>query len=321
MQNKERATVIIPTYNYANYITNAIESILNQSYPNDLIEIIIIDDGSTDNTYDILKPYIEKRKIIYHYQENKGKAYATQKGIDLSSGEIIFNLDADDYFYPSKIEKVINTFIKYPNVTHVGHPADFLNKDKIQTSENIDNNFLNKPIIGNELLLTFLTKRLLFGGGSTFSARAITLKNIKIPTGIDMYIDEYLIYATAIFGASYLLSEPLSVWRIHGKNYSVDKSEEILKEKNQRLLSSSEAMLSFISNSNLFTQQIVQLYELKHIDRLYSSKEQHNEKSVSDILKLLYKIKSFRYSISDLHTYRIFYRLIPNSIINILKRR
>ena len=316
-----KVSVVIPTFNYAIYIIEAIESILDQSYPKEFIEIIVVDDGSTDKTSEALKPYIENNQIIYYYQENQGKATATQKGIDLSTGNIIFNLDADDYFHPHKIEQVVQIYQKHPRVTHVGHLADILRRDKVQYSEKVNNQFLNKPINGNELLTDFLKKRLLFGGGSTFSARTEILKKIKIPAGIDMYIDEYLIYATTIFGGSYLISEPLSVWRIHGKNYSVDKSKDVLKEKNKRLLSSSECMLKFITNSNLYSQQIIRLYELKHIDRVYSSKERNTEKSISDIFKLVAKLCSFKYPISDLHTYRIFYRLIPSSIINILKSK
>jgi glycosyltransferase involved in cell wall biosynthesis len=69
-------TVLIPTYNYAHYIQNAIDSILDSNFPQEEIEIITIDDGSTDNTRDVIGKYTDR--VRYIYQENKGKASATQ---------------------------------------------------------------------------------------------------------------------------------------------------------------------------------------------------------------------------------------------------
>src|SRR5437764_1056295 len=97
-------SVIIPTYNYARYIGEAIYSVLQQDYPKDKKEIIVFDDGSTDNTKDILNEFIENKTIRYFYQDNNGKASATYKAIQKASGKYIFNLDADDYFLPGKIK-------------------------------------------------------------------------------------------------------------------------------------------------------------------------------------------------------------------------
>ena len=96
-------SVIIPTYNYANYIVEAITSVLNQNYPTDKIEIIVVDDGSTDNTEETLKPFVDEGRIVFYSQQNQGKASATYFGIQNCTGEYIFNLDADDYFLPNKI--------------------------------------------------------------------------------------------------------------------------------------------------------------------------------------------------------------------------
>ena len=103
-------SVIIPTYNYAAYIQEAINSITEQDYPKDKIEIIVVDDGSTDNTKEVLQYLIQNNTINYYYQQNKGKASATFKAIQLSSGKYIFNLDADDYFLPGKLQKAVTIF-------------------------------------------------------------------------------------------------------------------------------------------------------------------------------------------------------------------
>jgi glycosyltransferase involved in cell wall biosynthesis len=93
-------SVIIPTYNRADCITRAIDSVLAQKYKN--YEIIVVDDGSTDDTRRVLEPYMNR--IRYIYQENAGCAAARNTGIRASCGEWIAFLDSDDRWLPEKLE-------------------------------------------------------------------------------------------------------------------------------------------------------------------------------------------------------------------------
>lgn len=97
---KGLVSVIIPTYNHGQYLLIALKSVFNQTYRN--IEIIIIDDGSTDNTKIILNPYMDKIKYI-HFQHNQGVSKARNVGIMAAKGEYIAFLDADDRWKPFKI--------------------------------------------------------------------------------------------------------------------------------------------------------------------------------------------------------------------------
>ena len=103
----DNITVIIPAYNCEKYIPEAIDSVLKQTYQD--FELIIVDDGSTDNTREIVKEYIGKNpnKIRYFYQENKGVSSARNKGIEESKGEFCAFLDDDDYFLPEFLEKCL----------------------------------------------------------------------------------------------------------------------------------------------------------------------------------------------------------------------
>ena len=96
-----KVSIIIPTYNYAEYIQKAIDSVLAQTYKN--YEIIVVDDGSTDNTRKIIENKY-KNKVRYYYQENKGAPAARNEGIKKSEGEYLSFLDADDYLTESSIE-------------------------------------------------------------------------------------------------------------------------------------------------------------------------------------------------------------------------
>ncbi len=93
-------SVIIPTYNRAHYLAEAIDSVLEQTYRN--IEVIVVDDGSTDETREKLKAY--KDKIKYIYVDNGGPAHARNVGMRMAKGKYIAFLDSDDSYYPYKIE-------------------------------------------------------------------------------------------------------------------------------------------------------------------------------------------------------------------------
>ncbi|MGM0588336.1 MAG: glycosyltransferase family 2 protein [Bacteroidota bacterium] len=111
-------SVIIPTYNYADVIDQAIESVLNQTYSN--LECIVVDDGSTDNTVDILKQYqkLDKRFSWYHI-ENSGPAVARHFGVHKCNGSFIQFLDSDDLLFANKIELQIDYLNKYQSISAV----------------------------------------------------------------------------------------------------------------------------------------------------------------------------------------------------------
>jgi glycosyltransferase involved in cell wall biosynthesis len=101
MQNRQNniVSVIIPSYNSAKFLPRAIESALAQTYP--YYEIVVVDDGSIDNTKKIIKPYLDK--ITYIYKKNGGPASARNVGIQKSCGHYIAFLDADDIWLPEKL--------------------------------------------------------------------------------------------------------------------------------------------------------------------------------------------------------------------------
>jgi len=104
-------SIIIPTFNRRDYITIALDSVLAQTYKD--YEIIIIDDGSSDDTKEILKPY--QNNIRYFYQDNRGIPTTRNKGIREAQGNYIAFLDSDDYWLPEKLERQIECFKQNPH--------------------------------------------------------------------------------------------------------------------------------------------------------------------------------------------------------------
>lgn len=97
--SNSKVSIIIPLFNQKEFVAQAIESSLNQSYAN--IEVILVNDGSTDNPLPLIKKY--EKKIIYIAQDNKGLAGARNSGIKASTGDYIQLLDADDFLHPEKV--------------------------------------------------------------------------------------------------------------------------------------------------------------------------------------------------------------------------
>jgi len=108
----DRVSVVIPAYNHGAFLPEAIESVLAQTHP--AHEIIVVDDGSTDETFEALQPYLPH--IHYLYKRNGGTSTALNAGIRRATGDWICWLSADDLFLPDKLEKQLAFVKAHPNV-------------------------------------------------------------------------------------------------------------------------------------------------------------------------------------------------------------
>ena len=113
-----KLSVIMPAYNAEKYIGEAIESILNQTFTD--FEFIIIDDGSSDHTADIIKGFHDERIRFIQNEKNSGVANTLNKGLELSQGEYIARMDADDISLPARFEKQVAFMEANPDVAVVG---------------------------------------------------------------------------------------------------------------------------------------------------------------------------------------------------------
>lgn len=104
---KPLVSIVIPVYNHAEYIGEAINSVLAQDYHE--IELIVINDGSTDNTKDVLDKYSDKVTIIY--QDNIGQAATLNKGWSIASGDILAYLSSDDTILPAAVSRAVDTLL------------------------------------------------------------------------------------------------------------------------------------------------------------------------------------------------------------------
>lgn len=119
-------SIIIPTFNHRSYVCEAIDSCFLQTYSN--IEVVVVDDGSTDGTGDMLREHYGDR-IRYFYQNNQGLSAARNTAVQSANGEYIHLLDADDMLLPTKISRSIEVFQKNPEVVLVYTQCHFVEAD------------------------------------------------------------------------------------------------------------------------------------------------------------------------------------------------
>lgn len=131
MSDKPLVSVVIATYNMAEYVSLAVQSALTQTYEN--VEVLIVDDGSTDNTRDTIVASLNDSRARYLFQENKGQAAAKNHGVRASRGDYIAFLDADDLWAPDKLDLQIRLFsragsvgVVYSRVSYIDEAGNYL---------------------------------------------------------------------------------------------------------------------------------------------------------------------------------------------------
>tara|TARA_R110000850_G_scaffold264954_2_gene394285 strand:- start:2489 stop:3364 length:876 start_codon:yes stop_codon:yes gene_type:complete len=130
-------SVVTPTYNRARFLPDAVSSVLAQTYGD--FELIILDDGSSDDTREVLEPFLADRRVRYFYQKNQGQSHARNHALDQAAGEFIAFLDSDDLWEPSKLEKQLAVFKSNPNVDIVhGDEATIDEQGVVNSLENMN---------------------------------------------------------------------------------------------------------------------------------------------------------------------------------------
>ncbi len=194
------ASVIIDTYNLAPFIEEAVESVLRQTFPEEELEIIVVDDGSTDDTGERVKQY--GNKISYLYKANGGQASALNAGFENSRGEIIFLLDGDDYFHPDKVRDICDVYDRYhcDSVFHdltvfgneIIHPYRHLDSYYLSLMDRIDSSFYRVSANGRKPPPFILSPT----SGQSYK-RQIGHKIFPIPESFSHYADLYC-YMTSL---------------------------------------------------------------------------------------------------------------------------
>ncbi|WP_166259652.1 glycosyltransferase family 2 protein [Marinobacter salicampi] len=233
-------SVVIPSYNRSGMTKEAIESVLDQTFQD--FEIIVVDDGSTDDTDEVLRSFDEK--IIYHKQTNAGVASARNKGVALSNGQYICYLDSDDLWHPEKLAIYKDSLSKIPDASFLfsdfhkhdiklPEPYSLSNSDMFPYIYDLAAQFERElyTIEGEDLL------RLLFKGyplyPSTFAVRRDVHDHYRWDPGILKSEDfNFVLKVSRQYRFAYV-SQSLTTVRVHDSN----KSSDFLAKDNVNLIS------------------------------------------------------------------------------------
>ncbi len=212
--NNPLISVMMPTYNNAKYIKQAIESIYAQNYDN--IEIIVVDDGSTDNTKEILQQY---KDIKYFYIEHKGISVARNTALENAKGEYIAFLDSDDYWLPNKLNTQMQYFKDHPDCEIVFTKYEnFFEDEKLKT---------NKRAMHEKMMEKFLKQYL----PSSIIKKELFEKYGNFDENFSGVEDTEFLYRLLKKGVSisHIIPEVFYIRRIHGQNVTLNYNQDTVK--------------------------------------------------------------------------------------------
>jgi len=215
-------SVIINNYNYGRFLPEAIESVLSQTYTN--IEIIVVDDGSIDNSREVIASY--HGKIIPVLKENGGQASAFNAGFKASNGDIICMLDSDDVFIPEKVTEIVKIFNQYSDIGWCFHRLRFVEAktgEYIKLSRESGTRICDfRSQLKNDGKLPFYSPAT---SGLCFE-RSLLQQILPMPEIIRITSDNYLKIAAAALSKGYFLDNQLAYLRLHGSNNYTEKPDK-----------------------------------------------------------------------------------------------
>ena len=211
-------SVLINNYNYGNYLRQAIDSVLSQNYSK--LEIVVVDDGSDDNSIDVLSSYsAEEVKAVL--KENSGQASAFNAGFLAATGDLILLLDADDYFYPEKVSEIVSLFEKNSELGWIFHQLEYVNAkdEKIHVTSEPSLRIEKSQLIDVRQALT-KGKRLNYTIPCGLCFRRKCIESIlPMPESRGVTIsDNYIKYAALSLFPGLILARKLAIQRIHNRN-------------------------------------------------------------------------------------------------------
>jgi glycosyltransferase involved in cell wall biosynthesis len=283
-------SVLVNTFNYGRYVVEAVESILRQDFPSEQLEVIVVDDGSTDDTADRLKRF--GSTIRYIYQQNQGHAQACNTGFAASRGEYICLLDSDDLWYPEKLRYVVEEFRSNPQVHVVFHCLDVVSEDGTHIGVT-PMNVSSEPIVRltpEEFLYSF--HRMVAPTSGVSIRRQAMERVLPIPTSPSMRVwaDAYLHRAMVLHSPRFsLIRRPLGIYRRHGKSHSfgltmADKARRHL-EQNRFVAKNLLAKLSTTPGTAPFFESFL-TYDVEEMELMVLNIEGRKLKALMKAIKL-----------------------------------
>ena len=212
------ASIIIDNFNYEKYVEQAVDSALAQDFSP--LEIIVVDDGSTDGSMNVLKQYGTRIKLIE--KTNGGQASAFNAGIAAAIGDVIFFLDADDFFDPKKVGEIVSRFnvIGYDKPAMVHHRLrvvdDIGRGDEGKLLGKLHDDGIN--LAGYAAKYRYLRFLAPPTSGLSINKKMASMLFPIPERGVKTSADDFIVRGASILGRLYSIEPVLASYRVHGKN-------------------------------------------------------------------------------------------------------
>jgi glycosyltransferase involved in cell wall biosynthesis len=212
MKSQISVSIIINNYNYDCFLSDAINSALEQTYPD--VEVVVVDDGSTDKSREVIAKYGDR--ILPIFQSNGKQAAAFNNGFANSKGDIIIFLDSDDYLFPYAVERIVSLWSSQLSKIHyrlqvVNTVGQSLGFSSPQGTSPLSEGKVWKNILDKGVYISTPTS------GNALN-RNVLEKLLPIPDAYKLTADDYLSFQVPFYGNVVAIEEPLGAYRIHDSN-------------------------------------------------------------------------------------------------------
>lgn len=272
MQTRLTASIVISNYNYGRFLRAALDSALAQTYTP--VEVVVVDDGSTDNSREIIAGYGDRITAIL--KQNGGLGSALNAGLRASKGDVVFFLDSDDTLLPPAVESVIHAWRK--GVAHIYFPLAAIDANGRRLGRLVGGNALPDRALGP------------FGVSSPMSGNAFSRAALDKVTPIPeddcgIAADNYLTETTSLLGEVRCLADPLGEYRTHGNSLTcVDSGLTQVRRFIKRDLRTHETMSRLAPEKVGSLEEWLGRYPQHWVRRITSIRESPNDHPWPDTL-------------------------------------
>jgi glycosyltransferase involved in cell wall biosynthesis len=208
-------SVLIDTCNHASFIRDAISSVLEQDIGRRELEVIVVDDGSTDGTPSVVEPFSGDVRLIR--KPNGGQASAFNVGLPLTSGRVVALLDGDDWWAPNKLRSVIEAFELDGDLGAVGH-GYVMRFGGSHTDETVLPRALELRLMAEADVVQFVGNKAFLGSGKISFRRDLLARILPIPEQLTVEADEWIFTLAPAMARAQLLPQPFLQYRQHAGN-------------------------------------------------------------------------------------------------------
>ena len=283
MKSNPKVSIIVPIYNARDYLRKCLDSILRQTYSN--IEILCIDDGSTDESREIISEYSEKdSRLLSIYKDNGGESCARNTGLKMMTGEYVGFVDCDDWIEPTMLE----TLLSFAQMYNVDLVASTWYRDQDNSSEKIENlSPVDKSVFGREELLNYIYRRDEYRGFAYMWNKLYKRKLFYDKAGYLMLFDEDLELGGDVLYLAKLVLNTQRAFYVDDAFYHYNQREtsgchtQVLK-KREDWLEAYKRVLSYIADNGIETEALpwIKRFLAYHSSNVAVMAYNQNDKSV-----------------------------------------